>query len=131
MLAPMPRYRAVFRCFAGCSGEYPLTQPLYRCPTCDGLLAVVHDMEALRDRSAAGWMKLFEDRWMRTEWPYGSGVWGKREWVPRDAGREHRLDGRRWNEHLLGGEVRSGNGSPRPLGQAVRQLATGASRTWA
>ncbi len=38
-------------------------------------------MTALRDRSAASWMKLFEDRWMRTEWPYGSGVWGKREWV--------------------------------------------------
>jgi threonine synthase len=26
-------------------------------------------------------MKLFDDRWMRTQWPYGSGVWGKREWV--------------------------------------------------
>jgi threonine synthase len=77
----MVRYRAVFRCFAGCPGEYPLTQPLYRCPTCDGLLEVAHDMEALRDRSATAWMKLFEDRWMRTQWPYGSGVWGKREWV--------------------------------------------------
>ncbi len=81
MLGPMARYRAVFRCFAGCPGEYPLTRALYRCPTCDGLLEVAHDMEALRDRSAAAWMKLFEDRWMRTEWPYGSGVWGKREWV--------------------------------------------------
>ena len=77
----MARYRAVFRCFAGCPGEYPLTQPLYRCPTCDGLLEVAHDMEALRERSAASWMKLFDDRWMRTQWPYGSGVWGKREWV--------------------------------------------------
>jgi threonine synthase len=77
----MARYRAVFRCFAGCPGEYPLTQPLYRCPTCDGLLEVAHDMEALRERSAAAWMKLFDDRWMRTQWPYGSGVWGKREWV--------------------------------------------------
>jgi threonine synthase len=38
-------------------------------------------MDALRDRSATSWMKLFEDRWMRTQWPYGSGVWGKREWV--------------------------------------------------
>jgi threonine synthase len=81
MLAAMARYRAVFRCFAGCEGEWPLTQPLYRCPTCDGLLEVSHDIEALRDRSASAWMKLFEDRWMRTEWPYGSGVWGKREWV--------------------------------------------------
>ncbi len=77
----MARYRSVFRCFAGCDGEYPLTRPLYRCPTCDGLLEVAHDMEALRERSAAAWMKLFDDRWMRTQWPYGSGVWGKREWV--------------------------------------------------
>src|SRR5580693_2407436 len=77
----MNRYRAVFRCFAGCDGEYPLTQPLYRCPKCDGLLEVAHDMQALRDRSASAWMKLFDDRWMRTQWPYGSGVWGKREWV--------------------------------------------------
>ena len=74
-------YSAVFRCFAGCPGEYPLTRALYRCPSCDGLLEVSHDMEALRDRSATSWMKLFEDRWMRTQWPYGSGVWGKREWV--------------------------------------------------
>jgi threonine synthase len=77
----MARYRSVFRCFAGCDGEYPLTRPLYRCPKCDGLLEVAHDIEALRDRSAAAWMKVFDDRWMRTQWPYGSGVWGKREWV--------------------------------------------------
>ena len=77
----MSRYRAFFRCFAGCPGQYPLTQPLYRCPSCDGLLEVAHDVEGLRDRSASAWMKLFDDRWMRTQWPYGSGVWGKREWV--------------------------------------------------
>jgi threonine synthase len=77
----MARYRSVFRCFAGCAGEYPLTRPLYRCPKCDGLLEVAHDIEALRERSAAAWMKVFDDRWMRTQWPYGSGVWGKREWV--------------------------------------------------
>ena len=77
----MPQPRAMFRCFAGCAGEYPLTQPIYRCPSCDGLLEVFHDMEALRGRTAADWKKLFDDRWMRTQWPYGSGVWGKREWV--------------------------------------------------
>jgi threonine synthase len=77
----MAGYRAVFRCFAGCPGDYPLTEPIYRCPTCQGLLEVAHDIAALRDRSAASWMKVFEDRWMKTEWPYGSGVWGKREWV--------------------------------------------------
>ena len=81
----MARYRAFFRCFAGCPGDYPLTQPLYRCPTCDGLLEVAHDIEALRDRGPSAWMKLFDDRWMRTQWPYGSGVWGKREWVAPDV----------------------------------------------
>lgn len=85
----MPRYRATFRCFAGCDGAWPLTTPMYRCPKCDGLLAVEHDVEALRDRSAAAWMRLFDDRWMRTQWPYGSGVWGKREWVAPEVADEH------------------------------------------
>ena len=26
-------------------------------------------------------MKLFDDRYKRTVWPYGSGIWGKKEWV--------------------------------------------------
>jgi threonine synthase len=42
---------------------------------------VVHDIDALRDRSGPAWMKLFEERYMTTRWPHGSGVWGKREWV--------------------------------------------------
>jgi len=80
-MAAVVTYSAVFRCLAGCAGSYPLTQPIYRCPTCGGLLDVSHDLAALRDRSAAAWMKLFDDRYKRTLWPYGSGVWGKREWV--------------------------------------------------
>ncbi|WP_437634965.1 threonine synthase [Sorangium sp. So ce854] len=74
-------YTAAFRCLTGCPGRYPLTQPIYRCPTCGGLLDVAHDIDALRDRSPATWMKLFDERYKRTVWPYGSGVWGKREWV--------------------------------------------------
>src|SRR5690242_14097612 len=54
---------------------------MYRCPTCNGLLQVVHDTETLRDRSGPSWMKLFDDRYKLNQWPYGSGVWGKREWV--------------------------------------------------
>ena len=71
-------YRATFHCLHGCEGSYPLTQAIYRCPRCGGLLDVVHDVAALSDRSAAAWMKLFDDRYKRTTWPYGSGVWGKR-----------------------------------------------------
>ena len=26
-------------------------------------------------------MRLFDDRYKRTSWPYGSGVWGKKEWI--------------------------------------------------
>jgi threonine synthase len=74
-------YSAAFVCLHGCEGSYPLTQAIYRCPRCKGLLDVVHDIEALSRRSAAAWMKLFDDRYKRTAWPYGSGVWGKREWV--------------------------------------------------
>src|SRR5437762_4290993 len=74
-------YRAVFRCIAGCHGDHPLDEPVYRCPKCGDLLEVVHDLEELKHRSAAAWMKLFDDRYKRTTWPYGSAVWGKKEWV--------------------------------------------------
>jgi threonine synthase len=74
-------YAAVFRCIAGCPGEHALAQPIYNCPTCGDLLEVSHDMAALADRSAAAWMRLFDERYKRTTWPYGSSVWGKKEWV--------------------------------------------------
>jgi threonine synthase len=48
------------------------------------LLEVAHDVEALKARSAAGWMKLLDERVRCNEWPYGSGVWGKKEWVLPD-----------------------------------------------
>ena len=74
-------YRAVFRCIAGCPADHPLLDPLYRCPTCGDLLEVSHDLEALRHRSPAAWIRLFDQRYKRTTWPYGSAVWGKKEWV--------------------------------------------------
>ena len=74
-------YRAWFACTAGCPGEHALTEVLYRCPICGALLEVRHDEEALRRRAPAAWMRLFDERFLRTRWPYGSGVWGKKEWV--------------------------------------------------
>ncbi len=74
-------YSAWFECFRGCEGRWPLTEVIYRCPECDGLLAVEHDMHALRRRSARGWKELLSSRTHSTDWPYGSGVWGKRELV--------------------------------------------------
>jgi threonine synthase len=75
------RASARFSCFAGCDEHYGLDEVVYRCRKCGALLDVEHDVAALRERSGAAWMQLFDRRWMRTEWPYGSGVWGKLEWV--------------------------------------------------
>jgi threonine synthase len=74
-------YRAVFKCISGCAGEYELEQAIYRCPVCGDLLEVVHNLDALRKQTADEWKKRFDDRYKRTEWPYGSAVWGKKEWV--------------------------------------------------
>ncbi len=69
---------ATFRCFRGCDGSYPLTRAIYRCPKCDGLLAVQHDMAALAETKGSDWRALFDRRWSPTS---TSGVWTKREWV--------------------------------------------------
>ena len=75
-------YRAWFQCLnEACGAKYPLNAMVYHCTQCQSLLEVRHDLEALARRSAAAWMKLFEDRSKSNEWPYGSGVWGKKEWV--------------------------------------------------
>ena len=74
-------YNAWFQCSEGCDETYPLTEVIYRCKKCGGLLEVRHDMSALKQCSAADWKSLFEQRYMRTQYPYGSGVWGKKELV--------------------------------------------------
>lgn len=75
-------YRAWFQCIKEeCKATYPLNSVIYRCKTCGSLLGVQHDMQALARRDAKAWMKKFEDRYKSTQWPYGSGVWGKKEWI--------------------------------------------------
>lgn len=60
--------------------RYPLTDVVYYSKS-GALLDVAHDMDILRKRGPDEWKTLFDSRWMRTQWPYGSGVWGKKEWV--------------------------------------------------
>ncbi len=74
------QYSAWFAAQDNPDERYPLTSVVYYSES-GGLLNVEHDMDALRQRSPAEWKQLFEYRWMRTSWPYGSGVWGKKEWV--------------------------------------------------
>lgn len=70
-----------FRCIAGCDGKHSIFDVIYTCPTCGSLLEVHHDREPLKKRSAQEWKDLFDSRASTTKWPYGSGVWGLREWV--------------------------------------------------
>ena len=75
-------YQAWFQCInESCKERYPLNTVIYRCRTCNSLLEVKHDLQALSRLGAGTWKKLFEDRYKSTEWPYGSGVWGKKEWI--------------------------------------------------
>ena len=77
----MMNFRAWFQCINGCEGQHDLTEVIFRCPTCDDLLEVQHDMDALKQRSGAEWKELFTHRYRNNEWPYGSSVWGKKELV--------------------------------------------------
>jgi hypothetical protein len=66
--------------------QYSLDEVLYRARD-GGLLDVHHDMDALARFDAAYWKKLFDSRIGTTSWPYGSGVWSKKEWVLPVSGR--------------------------------------------
>ena len=74
-------FEAWFQCINGCSGRHALNEVIYRCPECDDLLEVQHDLDQLKQRNATEWRELFDHRYRRNEWPYGSSVWGKKELV--------------------------------------------------
>jgi len=82
-------FSANFRCIAGCPGTYALDRVMYRCPTCGDLLEIVHDIAALRVVKAEAWKTLFAERWRSFDEPWGSGVWGKWEWVAPEIEREN------------------------------------------
>ncbi len=73
-------YRAWFECESGAPGRWPLTEVIYSGP--DGsLLTVKHDVLHWKRVPPAEWRREFDRRARTTEWPLGSGVWGKRELV--------------------------------------------------
>jgi len=77
----MTTYHSWLACTRGCDKRYSVYDVIYHCEACGGLLDVEHDVEALKDRSAEEWKALFDQRTRTNTWPYGSGVWGKKEWV--------------------------------------------------
>ena len=74
-------YKAWFQCIGGCDKKYELNEIVYQCKECDSLLEVRHDIDRLKQQDAKSWKDIFERRYKRTKWPYGSGVWGKKELV--------------------------------------------------
>ncbi len=74
-------YRAWFQCISGCDEKYELNEVVYQCKKCGDLLEVKHDLDRLRRHTPEHWKKLFDERYRRTKWPYGSSVWGKKEFV--------------------------------------------------
>ena len=69
-------FTAWFECFSGCESRYPLDEIVYRCKSCDGLLEVRHDHDALGMVEPEQWKGLFDSRLAEA-----SGVWSKKEWV--------------------------------------------------
>lgn len=62
--------------------HYDVFEVIYRCKETNELLQVVHDVDALAAlRGPEQWKELFDSRTGSTQWPYGSGVWGKKEFV--------------------------------------------------
>jgi threonine synthase len=83
-----PQPRAWFESLNHPEERYGLDEIVYT-DRAGGLLHVVHDMKELAKTSAEEWKNLFEVRGHRNQWPYGSGVWGKKEWVLPDIDNEN------------------------------------------
>ena len=88
MTAPASSATSVFRCLNGCA-DFPLSSTVYACPTCGGLLEVVHPQALLASRTPESWKSLFSSRMGGAPGPDGSGVWRYHEWVLPDLPREH------------------------------------------
>jgi threonine synthase len=86
--ADKPRYRAWFQSLRDPGERYALDEVVYT-DRRGGLLQVVHDGEELAKTPASEWKRLFENRAHKNEWPYGSGVWGKKEWILPELENEH------------------------------------------
>ncbi|MBT4634657.1 threonine synthase [bacterium] len=61
--------------------KYNIDEVIYRCPKTGSLLEVEHDLDELKKETPKYWKNLFDLRYRKQSWPYGSGVWGKKEWV--------------------------------------------------
>ncbi len=90
-----------YECIRGCGKRYSIFDVVYRCESCGGLLEVKHDLDILRQRTPQDWKAIFNQRIYSTAWPYGSGVWGKKEWVMPLVGDENIVSTYEGNSNLF------------------------------
>jgi threonine synthase len=95
---------ARYHCLNNCPGDYSLDIIIYNCPQCGDLLDVRHDLEALRQKAAAEWKEIFDRRYRSNEWPYSSGIWGKKEWVNPHVANENIVSLGEGSTHLFHAE---------------------------
>jgi len=103
-------YNCWYECIHDRSERYSIFDVIYRCQDCGGLLEVEHDLEALKDRSAEEWKQLFDQRTHSKNFPFGSGVWGKKEWIAplvKDENIVSMYEGNSniYNAHRLGEQI--------------------------
>ncbi len=103
-------YDCWYECIHDRNEHYSIFDVIYHCRDCDGLLEVEHDIDALHNRSAEEWKQLFDQRTHSRQFPYGSGVWGKKEWVApmvRDENIISMFEGNTnlFNARLLGRQI--------------------------
>ncbi len=73
----MPAQLACFE--EKCRATYPITDVIYNCPRCGGLLEAVYDFP---QNEVAGWKKLWRERRLSNAPIDQSGVWRYREFIP-------------------------------------------------
>tara|TARA_B100001996_G_scaffold372497_1_gene348951 strand:- start:329 stop:1657 length:1329 start_codon:yes stop_codon:yes gene_type:complete len=77
----MHNYSCWFQSIEDPNYKYDINEVIYRCPNTGSLLEVEQDVEELKKSPPQYWKDLFDSRYRKQSWPYGSGVWGKKEWV--------------------------------------------------
>ena len=77
----MDKYNCWYQSIENPENKYDIREIIYRCPKTGSLLEVEHDLDLLREKKPEEWKNLFDQRYRKQKWPYGSGVWGKKEWV--------------------------------------------------
>jgi threonine synthase len=98
-----PAYRAWFQSIADPTERHAIDEVVYTAK--DGaLLEVVHDMAELRKTPPDEWKRTFRGRKHSSEWPFGSGVWGKKEWVLPNVDNENVVSMYEGNTNLFWAE---------------------------